>query len=65
MKIKGITFIEGLQLLFIAYKLAGVIDWPWWCVLSPLVIKWVLRAIIDTVETVEKKRNAKKRNAKQ
>lgn len=56
MKIKGISFIEGLQLLFIAYQLAGVIVWPWWCVMLPLAFKFVFRFIINTVEAVEKKR---------
>ena len=31
----GITFFEGLQLVFIGLKLAGHISWPWLVVFSP------------------------------
>ena len=34
----GIGFTELLQLAFIILKLCGVISWPWWWVLSPLLI---------------------------
>lgn len=33
-----ITLLNMLQVLFIAYKLAGIIDWSWWWVLSPYLI---------------------------
>jgi len=59
MKTKGISFIEGLQLLFIAYQLAGVIAWPWWCVVLPMIVKFVLTFVIKTIEAVEKRRNGK------
>lgn len=29
-------FFGLLAILFIGLKLTSVIDWPWWCVLSPL-----------------------------
>lgn len=32
----GIGFLGLLGLLFIGLKLAHVIAWPWWAVLSPL-----------------------------
>ena len=32
----GIGFLEGLTLLFIGFKLAGIIAWSWWWVLLPL-----------------------------
>ena len=32
----GFSFMDALQILFIALKLTGVIDWSWWWVLSPL-----------------------------
>lgn len=32
----GVGFFTLLGLLFIGLRLAGVIDWPWWAVLSPL-----------------------------
>ena len=32
----GIGFLGALGILFIGLRLAGIIDWPWWVVLSPL-----------------------------
>lgn len=32
----GVGFFGLLGLLFIGLKLAGLIDWEWWVVLSPL-----------------------------
>ncbi len=32
----GMTFEEGLTILFIGLKLAGKVDWAWWWVLCPL-----------------------------
>lgn len=32
----GLGFMSLLGLLFIGLKLAGLIDWEWWVVLSPL-----------------------------
>lgn len=34
----GMGFVEGLQLLFIGFKLANIINWSWWWVLSPIWI---------------------------
>lgn len=34
----GIGFVGLLQLLFIALKLIGIIDWPWVLVLLPIII---------------------------
>ena len=42
----GITFFGALTVAFIALKLAGVINWPWIWVLSPLWIPVVLLGII-------------------
>ena len=38
----GNFFISGLLLLFIGLKLAKIIDWSWWWVLSPL---WMVFAV--------------------
>ena len=35
---RGLTFLEALQLLFIALRLTGSIDWPWFVVLLPFEI---------------------------
>lgn len=32
----GVGFPSLLGLLFIGLRLAGLIDWPWWVVLSPI-----------------------------
>lgn len=41
----GLDFVGLLQILFIALKLIGCIDWPWIYVLLPLVISAVLGAV--------------------
>jgi hypothetical protein len=42
----GIGFTGLLTILFIALKLARVIDWSWWWVLSPLWIGGLIGALI-------------------
>lgn len=42
----GITFFDLLAVMFIAFKIVGVVDWPWWVVLMPI---WVPIAIIVIV----------------
>lgn len=37
-----LTLLNMLQVLFVAYKLAGIIDWSWWWVLSPYLIATAL-----------------------
>ena len=32
------SFLTGLQLLFIGLKLAGYITWSWWFVILPLLL---------------------------
>lgn len=41
----GMSFIEGLQLLFIGLKLANVINWSWWWVFSPTWIGIIILLI--------------------
>ena len=38
-------FIEALQLIFISFKLAGIIDWSWLWVLAPVWISFVIGAV--------------------
>lgn len=38
----GISFLGALQVLFIGLKLANVINWPWWQVLLPLIIEFLV-----------------------
>ena len=32
-------FLDWLQILFIAFKLANIDDWSWWLVLCPILVK--------------------------
>lgn len=45
----GIGFAGVLTAVFIALKLAGIIDWSWIWVLSPLWIKWALIAVLAVI----------------
>lgn len=42
-KSKGIGFVGALQLIFIAFKILGYIEWSWLWVLSPT---WIYAAIV-------------------
>ena len=42
----GIGFTGMLTILFIGFKLAKVINWSWWWVLSPLWISTILAIVI-------------------
>lgn len=42
----GIGFFGMLTILFIGLKLANIIDWSWWWVLSPTLIPIALLFII-------------------
>lgn len=45
----GIGFVGLLTILFIGLKLAKVIAWSWWWVLSPL---WIAASIALTITAV-------------
>ena len=47
--ISGLGFVEALTILFIAYKLAGLITWSWLWVLSPLWITLSVCAVIAII----------------
>lgn len=36
------TFLQGLQLLFIGLKLCGKIDWNWGLIMIPIFVDYVL-----------------------
>jgi hypothetical protein len=44
--------IPLLQVLFIAFKLAGIIEWSWWAVMSPLMV----HVAIFTLDEITKRR---------
>ena len=54
---KGISFTEGLTLLFIGLKLAGIIGWSWLWVLSPIVLSWLIAAVVVSLAYWQIKRN--------
>jgi ABC-type polysaccharide/polyol phosphate export permease len=45
----SIGFGGALALLFIALKLAGVIDWSWWWVTSPIWIPLAVFAVFMVI----------------
>lgn len=45
----GIGFVGALQIVFIVLKLIGTIDWSWWWVLSPILIRLAILAIAAVV----------------
>lgn len=45
----GLSFLDVLLVVFIALKIAKVIDWSWWLVLLPLWIQIGLVLIIIIV----------------
>lgn len=48
----GVGFFGLLAIVFIACRLTGFIDWPWWAVLSPIWGFWLLVLVIALVAAV-------------
>lgn len=44
-KSSSVSAIELLQIVFVALKLCGVIDWSWWIVLLPTLIPVALAIV--------------------
>lgn len=42
----GVSFSGLLTVLFVGLKLAGVIAWSWWWVLSPIWISFIIVAML-------------------
>ncbi len=42
----SLGFIDGLLLLFIGLKLAGVIAWSWWWVFAPVWIPLLVLSVV-------------------
>lgn len=55
----GMGFTSGLTLLFVGFRLAGLIDWPWIWVISPLWIGFaaviLFLAVIFIIGRIKKK----------
>lgn len=48
----GVGFFELLTIVFIACKITGFIDWPWWLVLSPIWGFWLSVVFVAIVAAV-------------
>ena len=53
----GVGFFGLLAIVFIACKITGFIDWPWWLVLSPIwgvllfaVVVAIVAAVISEIK---------------
>lgn len=43
------SFASTLTLVLIVLRLAGVVTWSWWIVLSPLLVTIVLFVVINAI----------------
>lgn len=34
----SLTIVGALQILFVAFKLANILSWPWWQICLPIII---------------------------
>lgn len=48
----GIGFCGLLAIVFIACKITGFIDWPWWLVLSPIWGYWLFVVVVAIVAVI-------------
>jgi hypothetical protein len=46
---KKTIFFDLLLIMFIGFKLSGIIDWSWFWVLSPL---WITAGIVSTTAVI-------------
>lgn len=52
----SIGFVGLLQLLFIALKLLGKINWSWWIVMLPFEISFVIIIVLVTIMIIVNKK---------
>ena len=45
----GLSLCSALTVLFVGLRLADVIHWSWWWVLSPIWAPWALAALVGAV----------------
>jgi membrane protein YdbS with pleckstrin-like domain len=48
----SLAFLDLLAILFIAFKLLGIIDWSWWWVLAPIWIPWGLLLVVLVIMVI-------------
>ena len=46
------NFFEMLTVVFIVLKLTGVVAWPWWVVLLPVGMFWLIMIILIVSSSV-------------
>ncbi len=51
------TTTGALLVLFIGLKIAGVLTWSWWWVLSPLWAAFLGRVVVETIKEMKKTPN--------
>ena len=47
-----LSILNSLTLIFIVLKLTELIDWSWWLVFSPTIIKFILIIFIIIILTI-------------
>ena len=47
--VKGLSFVDALQIVFIVLKLVGVLTWKWVWVLAPLWIPFIIVIILGVI----------------
>lgn len=57
----GISFLQVLQLIFISFKLSGIIDWEWGKVLIPAYI-WLALLCVASVMRMTKEGGSNESN---
>ena len=55
----NITSLDLLQIAFIVLKLCHVIDWPWICVLLPIIVSFGFVIIVACMKVKNQRKKAK------
>lgn len=55
MKKSGVGLMDLFLVGFVCMKLAGVVDWSWWWVTSPLWISLLLSGLVILLADIERK----------
>lgn len=56
----GLTFFEALQIMFIGFKLAGIIAWEWPVVMLPTIVTLALYVALLAAYAVDRKRKKRR-----
>lgn len=48
-KSSGLTLADLLLVVFVVLKLCGLINWPWWWVLSPIWISVIISIVVHAL----------------